>query len=134
MTPLARDVHWWFVSWRTIKETAMATIETPGVGYEKPADPSVPASSVAGLVTGIINDAQTLLKQQADMLKAEVREDFQRSKRAAEFGSLGIVFATVGVMGLITALAYVLNERFGFPMWASWGIVGGLFAIIGGAL
>jgi predicted lysophospholipase L1 biosynthesis ABC-type transport system permease subunit len=68
------------------------------------------------------------------MLKAEVREDFQRSKRAAEFGAVGIVCATVGALGLITALAYLLHEQFAFKMWASWGIVGGLFMIAGVAL
>ena len=105
----------------------MATVEAPTpVPNEKPTE-----GSVTGLVTGIINDAQTLLKQQADMLKAEVREDFKRSKRAAEFGAVGIVFTTVGALGLITALAYVLNEQYGFKMWASWGIVGGLFAVVG---
>jgi uncharacterized membrane protein YqjE len=110
----------------------MATIEAPTpVPNEKLTD--APAASVTGLVTGIISDAQTLLKQQAEMLKAEVREDFQRSKRAAEFGALAIVFATVGALGLITALVYVLHEQYAFKMWASWGIVGGLFAVIGGA-
>ena len=105
----------------------MATVEAPTpVPNERPTE-----GSVTGLVTGIINDAQTLLKQQADMLKAEVREDFKRSKRAAEFGAVGIVFTTVGALGLITALAYVLNEQYGFKMWASWGIVGGLFAVVG---
>lgn len=112
----------------------MATVEAPTpVAPVTPADASVPSSSVTGLVTGIISDAQTLLKQQTEMLKAEVREDFKRSKRAAEFGAVGIVFTTVGALGLITALAYLLHEQYDFKMWASWGIVGGLFAIAGGA-
>jgi len=93
---------------------------------------SPPANStVAGLVSGILNDAQTLMRQQAEMLKAEVREDFQRSKRAAEYGALGVVCATVGVLSLIMGLAYLLHEQVGFAMWASWGIVGGLFALAG---
>jgi hypothetical protein len=109
----------------------MATVETPiPVGAERSAD-GAPAASVTGLVSGIINDAQTLLKQQADMLKAEVREDFKRSKRAAEFGAVGIVFTTVGALGLVTALAYLLHEQYAFKMWASWGIVGLLFAAVG---
>ena len=111
----------------------MATVEA-AAPVERPVDSSVPTNSVTGLVSGIINDAQTLLKQQAEMLKAEVREDFQRSKRAAEFGSVGIVCATVGALGLITALAYLLHEQFQFAMWASWGIVGGLFTIAGVAM
>jgi len=83
------------------------------------------------LVSGIINDAQTLVRQQAEMLKAEMREDFRRSKRAAEFGAVAIVFATVGALGLITALVHVLHEAGHFSMSASWGIVGGLFAVVG---
>ena len=93
-------------------------------------------ASVAGLVSGIINDAQTLLRQQADMLKAEVREDFKRSKRAAEFGAVAVVCLTVGALGLITAIAYLLHEQFQFQMWASWGIVSlaflGAGAVLGG--
>lgn len=112
----------------------MSTTDTAPPTAAKPDDTSRTEPSVTRLVSGIIDDAQKLLRQQADMLKAEVREDFQRSKRAAEFGALGIVFATVGAMGLITALVYVLHEQFHFAMWASWGIVGGLFMIAGVAL
>jgi hypothetical protein len=104
----------------------MATVEAPS--------PAATDGSVTGLVSGIIGDAQKLLRQQAEMLKAEVREDFQRSKRAAEFGAVGIVCATVGALGLVTALAYLLHEQFQFAMWASWGIVGGLFLVAGVAL
>ena len=95
---------------------------------------ATPQSSVTGLVSGIIDDAQTLMKQQIAMLKSEVREDFKQSKRAAEFGGLGIVMLTVGALGLVTALAYLLHEKFQFAMWASWGITGGLFLVAGGAL
>jgi len=89
------------------------------------------SGTVTQLVSGIVNDAQELLRQQAEMLKAEVREDFKRSKRAAEFGSVGIALTTVGLLGVITALAYFLHEQYAFRMWASWGIVGGLFAGVG---
>lgn len=111
----------------------MATAEaTPPVTYDATNTPPGPApQTVTGLVSGIVNDAQTLLRQQADMLKAELKEDFKRSKRAAEFGALAVVFATVGALGLITALAWILHEQAGFKMWASWGIVGGLFTAVG---
>jgi hypothetical protein len=107
----------------------MATVEAP-----TPPAPPATESSLTELVTGIIGDAQKLIRQQAEMLKAEVREDFQRSKRAAEFGALGIVCATVGALGLVTALAELLHEQFQFTLWASWGIVGGLFLLSGVAL
>ena len=66
---------------------------------------------VTTLVSGILDDAQKLAKQQIEMLKAEVREDFRRSKRAAEFGGMGVVLLTVGFLGLVMALAYFLHGQ-----------------------
>jgi hypothetical protein len=112
----------------------MATAEAlPQTMSDKPIEtvPTPATGPMTGLVSGIICDAQKLIRQQAEMLKAELREDLQRSKRAAEFGALGIVCATVGALGLVTALAYLLHEQFQFAMWASWGIVGGLFLLLG---
>lgn len=104
-----------------------------------PATPTVPTGganggTVSALVGGIVTDAQKLLAQQVEMLKAEVKEDFRRSKRAAEFGSLGIVLLTVGFLGLVFALANFLHEHYQFSMWASFGITGLIFLVTGGAL
>jgi len=111
----------------------MATTEAaPPVTYDGTNQPPASApASMTGLVSGIINDAQTLLRQQAEMLKAELREDFKRSKRAAEFGAIAIVLTTVGALGLVTALAYVLSEQLHVHMSTAWAIVGGLFTAIG---
>jgi len=95
--------------------------------------PSPVAGTVTGLVSGILDDAQTLVRQQIEMLKAEVKEDFRRSKRAAEYAGLGIVLLTVGFLGVVTALANLLHEQFAFSMWASWGITGTIFLAAGGA-
>jgi hypothetical protein len=84
-------------------------------------------------VSGILDDAHVLVRQQFEMLKAEVREDFQRSKRAAEFGGLGIVLLTVGILGLVTAIALFLHEQFQFSLWVSWAMTGGLSLTIGAA-
>lgn len=111
----------------------MTTNETPTLSRFEPLSEPTSGPSVTELVTGIINDAQTLIRQQAEMLKAEVREDFVRSKRAAEFGAAGIVFTTVGLLGLITGMTYMLHELYGFKMWASWGMVGGTLALLGAA-
>jgi len=106
-------------------ESRSTTVETP---------PAAPSGNVTGLVSGIIDDAQRLMRQQLEMLKSEVREDFKRSKRAAEYGGLGIVLLTVGCLGLIMALANFLHEQYQFSLAASWTITGGLFFLLGGAL
>jgi len=90
--------------------------------------------TVTGLVAGILEDAHTLVRQQFEMLKAEVHEDFQKSKRAAEFGGLGVVLLTVGTLALVTALALFLHEEFQLSQWVSWAITGGIFVAIGTAL
>ena len=90
--------------------------------------------TLSAIVSGILTDAQKLLRQQVEMLKSEVKEDFRRSKRAAEFGALGIVMLTVGFLGLVSAIAYFFHEYYQFSMWASWAITGGIFLLIGGTL
>jgi len=90
--------------------------------------------SVTSLVAGILDDAHKLLRQQFEMLKAEVHEDIQKSKRAAEYGGLGVVLLTVGLLGLVTAIAYFLHDEFQISMWASWAITGGIFVVLGIAL
>ena len=41
---------------------------------------------------------------------------------------------TVGCFGLVMAIANFLHEQFQFSLWASWGITGGVFLLVGVAL
>lgn len=93
--------------------------------------PQPAAPSITNLVTGILDDGKTLAKQQMEMFKSEVREDIQHSILAAQYGGIGIVLTTVGVLGFITALVYVLHEQVGLKMWISWGIIGLAFTAAG---
>jgi hypothetical protein len=95
------------------------------------APPAATGPTVTELVTGILNDAQRLLHQQVDMLKSEFHEDLRRTKQAAMFGGLGIVGLTVGALGIVFFLVYLLNEKAGFALWASFGIIGGIFLAVG---
>jgi hypothetical protein len=47
---------------------------------------------------------------------------------------LGVVLLTVGILGLVTAMALFLHEQFQFSQWASWAITGGIFVALGTAL
>lgn len=86
---------------------------------------------MAELVTGILNDAQKLARQQIDMLKAEFKEDLNRTKQATFLGGLGVTLLTIGGLTLVAALVFVLNERFGYSMWASAAIIGGILTAAG---
>jgi hypothetical protein len=90
-------------------------------------------TSVTGLVSGIIDDATRLLKQQADLLKADVRKDLREAKEVGM--SMAIAGALMGVGGLLLSfmLVHFLSWAFpDLPHWGSFAIVGALFAAAGG--
>jgi hypothetical protein len=84
-------------------------------------------------VAGILADAQTLIKQQVVMLRAEFKEDMQRTKDAAKFMSLGVALGAVGGLFLVVSLVYLLNYLFPtLHLAACWAIVGGALLLAGG--
>jgi hypothetical protein len=97
---------------------------------------SADQSSVTGLVTGIINDAQELFKQQVALLKAEVREDLRKTREATLALGVGAGVAAVGGVMLCWALAYLLHWATDGRLseWAAVAIVGGVLTLVGGVL
>lgn len=87
--------------------------------------------SVTSLVKGIIEDAGKLVRQQIELLKSEVQDDLRKSKRAAQYGGLGVVLLTVGILGLVTAVAFFLHDEFQLAMWISWAITAGVTLLLG---
>jgi hypothetical protein len=87
---------------------------------------------VAELLGGIVGDVQTLIKQQAQMLRAEIREDFRRGKQASMYIGAGLVAAGVGSLFLVIGLVYLLQYLTQMHEFACWLIVGGL--LVGGGL
>jgi hypothetical protein len=92
--------------------------------------------SLTTLVTGIASDVQDLVKQQIAMFRAELRDDFQKTKDAAVPMAAGLVCCFLGGIVLCFALAHLLEWAFrpDLPLWACYAIVGGLIAVLGGAL
>jgi hypothetical protein len=90
--------------------------------------------SVTELVAGIVNDAQTLIKQQFTLLAAEVRNEVRQAKQAAISISIGAGLAALGGVFLLLMVVSILNEFVGLPRWASYGIVGSVLAAIGAGL
>lgn len=89
-------------------------------------------SSVTGLVSGILDDAQNLFKQHVAMVRAEFKEDLNRTKQAAQLlGAGGLVAFMGGLLLLIAAvhgLAVLAPE---LPHWACWAIIGGIVTVVG---
>jgi len=91
--------------------------------------------SVSGLMTGIFNDAQELMKQQLLLLRHEVKEDVRKTVE----GGVALVAggATCAVAGLMLCFMVVYLISWAapaLPLWVCFLIVGAVIAAIGGAL
>src|SRR5215216_3136797 len=88
-------------------------IDTPvsdGTRQGLTAPPPAGEPTLTQLVSGIADDAQRLIQQQYQMLRAEVKEDFRRTKSALAYMSVGIVATLIAVMFLAVSLPLVLND------------------------
>ncbi|HYN57824.1 MAG TPA: phage holin family protein [Motilibacterales bacterium] len=86
-------------------------------------------SSVSTLVNSAITDAQSLVRQQIELAKAEVT---QSAKQAAGASGLLIGAAILGFLAFVFALiagAYGFVAA-GLPVWAGFLIVGGILLLI----
>jgi len=93
---------------------------------------ATPHPSATELVSGIVSDAQTLLRQQVVMLRAEMKEDMRRTKEAAKYMGFGATMAAVGGLFLLVGVVALLQWLApGLPQWACWAIVGGVL-VVGG--
>ena len=111
-------------------------IDTPvsdGTRQGLTANPPAGEPTLTQLVSGIADDAQRLIRQQYQMLRAEVKEDIRRTKTALAYMSVGIVATLIAVMFLAVALPLVLNDTLNLEAhpWAGWAIVGGVLLVVG---
>jgi hypothetical protein len=95
--------------------------------------------SMTTLVSGIVGDLHDLVKQQMELTRREIGEDFRKSKEAARLLVLGLGMLTLGAFMLSLTLALLLwwlsspagADPARIPLWACFGIVGVVFGAIG---
>ena len=87
--------------------------------------------SVTALLTGLVDDVKVLLQQEMALAKHEIRAELRKIMLAIVSLGLGGGIAVVGGWLLILMLVHLLHALTAFPLWACYGIVGGLFAIGG---
>lgn len=91
--------------------------------------------SVTTLVTGIIHDAQELIKEQVALVRTEIRDDFRKTKEGALSLALGLGVVALGAMLLCFALVYLLAWAVPqVPMWVWFAVIGVLLGAGGGAM
>ena len=88
-------------------------------------------ASVSQLLSGIVGDAQELVRKEIALARQEIREEIGSAKDVGV--KLGIAGAVLGVGGLllVLALSQALADLLNWPTWAGYGLVGLVLAIAG---
>ena len=87
-------------------------------------------SSFSSLISGIVDDAQSLLKQQVGMFKSEVTTDFDRLKVMAKCYALAGVLAVFAILFFMFTMVYLIHDLApGLPFSACWAIVTGVLIV-----
>jgi hypothetical protein len=91
-------------------------------------------SSLTALIEGIIDDVGLLFRQEVALAQSEVRQEWNKTKRAATALSWGMMVFAVGSIFVGQMLVHFLNWLTGLHMWVCCGIMGGICFLIGAAL
>lgn len=87
--------------------------------------------SVSSLISGIVGDAQELVRKEIALARQEVREEVNNAKNAGiQLGIAGAVLAVGGLL-LVLTLAQALADLLNLPVWVGYGVVGLVLAIAG---
>jgi Putative Actinobacterial Holin-X, holin superfamily III len=86
------------------------------------------------LLSGLMHDAITLLRQEVALAKHELRAELWNVILAVVSLCVGGGIAAIGGLLLILMLVHLLQALTALQLWACYGIVGGLCAVVGGVL
>jgi hypothetical protein len=86
--------------------------------------------SLTSLVSGIVADLQRLLRQEMELSRTEVRQEWDKAKTAAGALAAGAALLAIGGLLLCFMFVYLINY-FGVPLWGCYGIVAGVLLLAG---
>ncbi len=89
--------------------------------------------TVTSLLSGIVNDAQELIKQQLELFKHELKDDMKKAQEGLPSLGLGVALAVAAIFLLGVTIATLLSWAFpnALPYWASFLIVTVVFGVVG---
>jgi hypothetical protein len=90
--------------------------------------------SLTSLVGGIVGDVQQLVRQEINLARTEVKQEWEKAKMAAGSLMAGAIALAVGGVLLCFMIVYLIHSSGVIPLWGSFGIVGGLLVLCGSVL
>jgi hypothetical protein len=95
-------------------------------------DPDVAQhETFGGLISGILTDLKTLLREEIALARVEIREQAGKARAAALSFGMAAGALLFGAAFLLIALAMAIAELAGWPLWAGFLIVAVLLSVIG---
>jgi hypothetical protein len=96
--------------------------------------PAAAEPSLTSLLTGIINDTQTLIKQEVALARREFKDEIHKTVQAGISFGVGAGLLALGGTFILVCLALLLSWALAVPSWVGFGILGVLLALVGGGL
>ena len=88
--------------------------------------------SIADVIKTAIRDAQDLVRGEIALAKAEAREEVSRLRAGVVLLAGAALAAVIGLVMLMTTIAWAISELLAWPVWAGFGIVT-LVTLVGAA-
>jgi uncharacterized membrane protein len=86
--------------------------------------------SISSLVSGIIQDAITLISKEFTAARLEIREELDKAKSAALLLGLGAGALVVGTILLCFMVVHLIQTFTGFELWICYAIVGSTLTVV----
>jgi len=91
-------------------------------------------SSIADLIKDAVRDARDLVRSEIALAKSEARQEVRRLGVSAALLVAAAITGIIGLVFLLTAVAWGISEGLQWPVWAGFGIVTVLVLIVSGVL
>jgi uncharacterized membrane protein YqjE len=90
--------------------------------------------SIAEVIKSAVRDAQDLVRGEIALAKAEAREEVSRFGTGAALLAGAAVTAMIGIVLLMTTIAWAISEVLAWPVWSGFAIVTLLMLVVAAAL
>ena len=90
-------------------------------------------TSLSALVSGIFTDAARLFALELDLARIDILEDIRRAQGFFTLLMLGLTIAAIGLAMVLAMAAFLVNASAALPLWACFGIIGGITFLVGAA-
>ncbi len=86
--------------------------------------PQMERPSLAGLLTGLVDEVKKLVQQELRLVRDEIRIELGKAQRGVVSMAIGIGCLAVGALLLILMLVHLVQFLTQWPLWVCYGLVG----------